>query len=623
MTPHSDSRQQPTGYANRLLLLIVLLVKFLLIFALGKVFFMLYNHAAEPFTSHDVWDVLRHGLSMDVSTAGYLLIVPWLFCLISLWWQKMPVRSLLIPYYIIIAVALSLVILGDAFLYEFWKFKLNASVFAYLGNPEGATSSVSKAYMLTRLCAIVLGLLAMVCFLLWLTPRRFSIVSHRLWRTFGLLLVGGLIFLGIRGGTKTSVMNVGVAYYSPRLFLNHAAVNPAFSLLSSIKRTADYPSQFNYLPEEERAAVFDALYPEDMSDVADTLLRVKRPNILLILMESYGGKFIEELGGLPGVSPNWSRLISEGVFWENFYANSFRTDRGTVSTFSGWISYPTTSLMRLPDRLNTVPSIAHSLRREGYATSYLYGGDIKFAGKQGYLVATGYETLISDKDFTLSEAHESKWGVNDSTAAQRTFQLIRQMPKDEPWHMVFQTLSSHEPFEVPYHRLEDKKLNAFAFTDQCVGQLVDSLKTLPEWDNMLVIMLPDHGYMYELTYEDPAFFHCPMLWLGGALREPRRMKMLMNQSDLPATLLAQMGIDHADFSWSRNVLSSSYTYPFVYSNYPSGILFADSTGVSVFDITSHSPITEEPSHSEERIRRAKALLQTSYDKLGEGDQISN
>ena len=72
--------------------------------------------------------------------------------------------------------------------------------------------------------------------------------------------------------------------------------------------------------------------------------------------------------------------------------------------------------------------------------------------------------------------------------------------------MAYQTLSSHEPWIVPYHRLQDEKLNAFAFTDQCVGDMIDSLRTLPAWDNLLVILIPDHGFLYEQTYEDPEFF---------------------------------------------------------------------------------------------------------------------
>ena len=93
------------------------------------------------------------------------------------------------------------------------------------------------------------------------------------------------------------------------------------------------------------------------------------------------------------------------------------------------------------------------------------------------------------------------------------------------------------------------------------------------------------------------------------------MPVLMNQSDMAATLLSQMGIPHRDFPWSRNVLSCNYQYPFAYSSFPSGILFADSTGVSVYDITGRKPITEQPMPSEDRLHKAQTILQKSYDLL--------
>ena len=627
----------------------------LLVFAAGKAVFMIYNRSVGNFTLGDMANVWRHGFTMDLSTSCYLLAVPWLCGFIFLVWRRFPLRRVLLPYFFVVGMLLGLIICGDAFLYEFWKFKLNATVFSYMSNPEGVVSSVSTSFMVSRLLGILaFGLLAFG--LMQGTFRQKAIVSgshpchpfsisrhsssiprhsifisrhsssvsrhssplsHRLFLIIAWLLVGGLVFVGIRGGVGRSVMNLGVPYFCQDLFLNHSAVNPAFSLFASMSKSKDFDSQFDYLPEAERAQAFEGLYPQDTEDVADTLLNVQRPNVLIVLMESFGGKFIRELDGLPDVAPNMSRLIPQGIFWTNYYSNSFRTDRGIVSALSGWVSYPTTSLMRLPEKLNYIPSIAQSLAREGYSTTYLYGGDIRVFGQRGYLLQTGYETLVSDADFPLSQAHESKWGVNDSLSALRALQLVCQMPQERPWHLVWQTLSSHEPFEVPYHMLRDKTLNAFAFTDHCIGQFIDSLRTKPQWKDLLVILIPDHGFLYDLTYQDPAFFHSPMLWLGGAIRHPRRMDVLLNQSDLAATLLGQMGLPHSQFPWSRNVLSNHYTYPFAYSNYPGGILFADSTGVSVYDITANEPITEQPAPSTERLRRTKAILQTSYDRLGE------
>lgn len=600
---------------RRVLHLVLLLLPLLVFFALGKLGFMLYNGDIESVSCTDMLAVILNGSGMDRSTSGYLLILPWLMLLVSVWYSKLPLRKVLLPYYIIVALLLSIIVCSDAFLYEFWKFKLNASIFTYMQNAEGVTNSVSLWYMISRTACIIAVAIPLAWVLTLLTPKTLPCDKHRIRTTLLMLLTGGLTFVMIRGGVQESTMNVGQAYFSQRLFLNHSAVNPAFSLLSSIKRTEKYSEQFNYLQDEELAEVFDGLYPAPSTDITDTLLRTQRPQILLVLMESFGGRMIKELGGEPDVSPNLSRLIDEGIFWENYYSNSFRTDRGTVSALSGHISYPSASLMRLPDRLASVPGLARTLSAEGYSTTYLYGGDIEFLNTKGYLIGAGFENLISDKAFSFAEVNESKWGANDSLTALRTFQTIATLPQDKPWMMGYQTLSSHEPWEVNYHRLEDPVKNAFAYTDKCVGMLVDSLRTLPVWDNLLVILIPDHGIPHHCGYDNPLYFHSPMIWTGGAIKEPRRMSVLMNQSDLCATLLSQMGIRHDDYMWSRNVLSKSYTYPFAYSNYPSGILFTDSTGLSIFDINAGQSILEQGDGSDSRLLKAKAILQRSYDLL--------
>ncbi len=599
---------------RRLSFLLFLTLFFVAVFAIGKVSFMIYNHNAFVTTS-SVLLVLWHGLSMDLSTAAYIVSVPWLCCLVSLWWRRMPILFILTPYYVIVCTLTSAIIVGDTVMYEFWKFKLDSTIFPYLRSMEGMTNSVSLWFVASRLLIFAILSATTTYIAVFITPKLLRTSLHRIMHSLALLTVGGCLFLLIRGGVRQSTMNVGVAYFSPTLFLNHAAVNPAFSLMSSISKNKDFARQFRILSESEREETFGTLYNHTCKELTDTLLRCERPNVLVVLMESFGGTFVEELGGIPSVSPNISRLISEGVFWENMYANSFRTDRGTVSVFSGWISYPTVSLMKIPGRTAELPSIAHTLNEAGYESDYLYGGDIKIMGKRGYLVATGYGRLTSIDDFPLREANDSKWGVNDRVTAQRVFEMISKRSPYKLWHTVYQTLSSHEPYKVPYNRLDDEVLNAFAFTDDCVGSLIDSLKTLPCWDNTLVILLPDHGSTYGTSYQNPEFFHCPMLWLGGAVKEPRHISTLINQSDLAATLLGQMGLPYDHFLWSRNVLSKGYAYPFVYSTFPSGILFKDSTGVTIFDTNSHHPIIEEPSPNDLRTLRAKAILQTSYSQL--------
>ena len=591
----------------------------LLIFILQKPLFMLYNGSIEKgFGFADYMQVMIHVASLDAATAGYLTAFPFLLVLISIWFRRFPLKKILYGYYILAAALISIIFVVDMALYTFWGFKLDASVFLYIDSPKEALASVSVGFILLRVLAILLLIALNSWVLLKITPSVLTATRKRIAGTAGMLLLGGVLFIIIRGGVTESTSNIGQVYFSNEPFLNHSAVNPDFSLLSSMGKSQDFASEFNFFDEEKRAALFDGLYPTTDGDSIIQVLNTKRPNILIILMEGFGGAFVEPLGGLPDVTPHFNRLSKEGVFFTNCYANSFRTDRGTVCTFSGYLGLPTASVMKIPAKSRTLPAIAEGLSKAGYKTDFLYGGDINFTNMKSYLLSTGYQRLTANTDFSLAEQTSNAWGVNDDITFEYLYNQLRNRKEEGPWHTAFLTLSSHEPFEVPYHRLEDKIPNAFAYTDECLGKFVDRLKQTPAWKDLLVICLPDHGFYYprEGSNAMPRFYHIPLLWLGGAVKQPMQVDKIMNQTDLAATLLGQLGLEHTAFTFSRNVLGSDYKYPFAFYSFNNGFSFRDSTGVTVFDNNSGSILFDEPEADESRLDKGKAILQTVYDDLG-------
>ena len=591
----------------------------LLIFILQKPLFMLYNGSIEKgFGFADYMQVMVHGASLDAATAGYLTAFPFLLVLISIWFRKFPLKKILYGYYILAAALISIIFVVDMALYTFWGFKLDASVFLYIDSPKEALASVSVGFILLRVLAILLLIALNSWVLLKITPSVLTATRKRIAGTAGMLLLGGVLFIIIRGGVTESTSNIGQVYFSNEPFLNHSAVNPDFSLLSSMGKSQDFASEFNFFDEEKRAALFDGLYPTTDGDSIIQVLNTKRPNILIILMEGFGGAFVEPLGGLPDVTPHFNRLSKEGIFFTNCYANSFRTDRGTVCTFSGYLGLPTASVMKIPAKSRTLPAIAEGLSKAGYKTDFLYGGDINFTNMKSYLLSTGYQRLTANTDFSLAEQTSNAWGVNDDITFEYLYNQLRNRKEEGPWHTAFLTLSSHEPFEVPYHRLEDKIPNAFAYTDECLGKFIDRLKQTPAWKDLLVICLPAHGFYYprEGSNAMPRFYHIPLLWLGGAVKQPMQVDKIMNQTDLAATLLGQLGLEHTAFTFSRNVLGSDYKYPFAFYSFNNGFSFRDSTGVTVFDNNSGSILFDEPEADESRLDKGKAILQTVYDDLG-------
>ena len=584
------------------------------VFIAAKVGFMLFNHEEHDFTLADVWQVIWHGLSLDLSTSLYLLAVPFLLTIVSVW-VKVP-RWLFYGYNAIIGLAMALAFVADTSLYPFWGFKLDASCMQYLDTPTEAMASVSAGYLVLRGVAIVA--LAALVFGLYgkmENSERGGRLGLRLIETLLYLLLIPVIIIGIRGGLDESTTNVGQVYYSQNQFLNHSAVNPVFSFLSSMEKTATYVPDYQFMDDEACEQLVDSLYPTESIHV-DTLLNTSRPNVVVILMESCGAIFTG-LEGRADVMPRLEQLMQEGVSFDSCYANSWRTDRGTVCTYSGYPSFPVSSVMKMPSKSRLLPGLAKSLTAEGYAASYFYGGDINFTNMRSYLIGTGFQQLTWKKDFTADEQKSAEWGVRDDimfSAVSR--QIADYDAKQQPFFIGFSTLSSHEPWDVPLKKFDDEVLNAFYYLDHCIGTFVDALRKTPSWENLLVVLLPDHGIDYkEVGAEDPRHDHIPMVWTGGAVKAPRRIKSVCNQTDLPATLLGQMNMSHADYRYSRDVMSSNYTHRVAVHTYNNGIIMVDSTGRVMFDLTSNRMIQGEGPDAERLIHIGKAVLQSAAKDL--------
>ena len=597
----------------RLLYLLRFYLTTVLVFLAAKVGFMLVCAGEHPLTAADAWQVISHGLTLDLSTALYFLILPFLLTAVSIW-TRVPLL-LYRGYYALIALAFAVAFVADASLYPFWGYKLDATCLQYLETPTEAMASVTTGYLVLRFVAVVLtALLIYAAYTLRVSRQQPQAskaaktvfqdsklpLRRRVTECLLYLALVPAIVIGIRGGLDMSTTNVGQVYFSQNQFLNHSAVNPVFSFLSSLESTASDLPEYDFFDQQECEQLLSDVF-FTTSNGSDTLLRTQRPNVVIVLMESAGSIFLDAM-------PNLQQLAREGVAFTNCYGNSYRTDRGTVCTLSGYPSFPTFSVMKNPAKSRALPGIARSLRQQGYQTAYLYGGDINFTNMRSYLVATGFEQLTWRDDYTRQEQQSAQWGVRDDI----TFQTLADMMAStrQPFLIGYSTLSSHEPWDVPVSRYPDEILNAFSYLDDCIGQFVGRLRQTPLWDSLLIVLLPDHSMNYRHYDEQhPDRNRIPMVWAGGAVRQPRRIDVPCNQSDLAATLLGQMGIGHADYRFSRDVLSSDYIRPFAFHTFNNGFSMTDSTGFCVYDLNAQRLTVGNEEVQQQQVQLGKAVLQ--------------
>lgn len=463
---------------NNLFLFIKTYVLFIVLFLIQKPLFLIYYSDLYQHDSFsDLLLVLLHGFQLDASMAAYLTVLPGFLIIAGLWIRKKYMLKVFNAYYLIILSIVSIVFVTDLVLYRFWGFRLDSTPLFYLQSPKDAMASANSMLISVGFTAMILIAAA----LFWLFNRVLLLkntnekpLKNKALVAFVLLFSTTLLFIPIRGGFTVSTMNVGKVYFSNKMELNHAAINPLFSLLESLTMQEDFGKQYCFMIADSAKMEFKKLIDNPVKEDIPQLFSIKHPNVVIVVLESFMSKVMVPLGGIPNVAVRMNGFCNEGVLFTNFYANSFRTDRGLVSIFSGYPAQPTTSIMKYPHKSQSLPSIPKSLKIAGYDLKYYYGGDADFTNMRSYLIAMGIENIVSDKDFPAKDT-KTKWGAPDHIVFDKLAGELEGAQK-EPFMKIFQTLSSHEPFEVPFHRLDEPYLNSVAYTDSCLGNFIDRFK---------------------------------------------------------------------------------------------------------------------------------------------------
>jgi phosphoglycerol transferase MdoB-like AlkP superfamily enzyme len=346
-----------------------------------------------------------------------------------------------------------------------------------------------------------------------------------------------------------------------------------------------------------------------------SLITKEKPNVIVIILESFTAKIIEPLGGLPNVTPSLNNLIKEGILFTNFYASGDRTDKGLVSILSGYPAQPRTSIIKYPEKTQSLPYLPKAMEKIGYHTSFVYGGDIGFANMESYLTNSGFSTITDDNDFS-SDIDNSKWGVADHYIFN---QLLTECDTAQnPFFKVMLTLSSHEPFEVPMKPVfegddeRSKFLNACFYTDKSLGEFIRQAKKKEWWNNTLIIITADHGHRFPNPEElkEKERFKIPMLWLGGALaKQDTTIETFGIQTDISNTLLRQVGSGSNDFTFSKNLMAADVK-SFALYIFNNGFGYVSPTHENIYDFDLQNYLKKEGDETE--LPFGKAYMQKLF-----------
>jgi phosphoglycerol transferase MdoB-like AlkP superfamily enzyme len=568
-----------------LLLLVRQLIYWLLLFAMQRLIFLAYYHKHiqfEGITSYEALQTFYYAFKLDLATASYILIFPFLLLIVQLMTRPSWLNILNKLYTGLVTMAYLFISVGELGLYKEWNTKLSYKAMLYLRNPDEVLRSVSNTDMVIYLLIIIVQLVAL--------QKVYNRYFYRAPQGCGRLpLAGGmvfvipsavLLFIGIRGGVGEIPITISEAYFSPHKILNVAAVNPTYNIVFS---TLDYyyleeKSSFHFMPDDEAQQIVDQIHYLE-KDTTVKILDQQRPNIVIIFLESWSGDVVEALGGDPGITPGFNNLVGQGYFFTDFYASGNRSQQALASAFGGLPGLPITTLTDHPEKYDAVPSLIKILASQGYFTSFYFGGDLNYGNIRSYLVHHGFDRLVEQSDFKVT-APVGKLGLHDEVLFERLKNDIGRQPR--PFFTAALTLSSHSPYDFPGERpidwieMENEYVNSVHYTDRQLAGFFEQVSKEPWYDSTLFLVLSDHSHMSYNNYQVNSFRYrrIPLLLLGGALNDSvigLKNDWLCSNMDLTSTLLKQFDLPDDDFYWSKNMLNPySPQFAFFELNYGYG-----------------------------------------------------
>ncbi len=576
---------------SHLLFICASTVLWLLLLTALRGLLLAYNHEMLSGTSTaDLVEAFSNGLRFDLRFIVYVS-APLLLAILIPWLMKQ--RRLLVAWMTFTAaVSILLGIIELDFYREFHQ-RLNSLVFQYLNeDPATVLSMLWHGFPVISLLSAWLVCTLVMYFLFSWTERKTRIYSttHSCYNylaqgvTFSLCLV--ICVVAARGTLRQGApLRWGDAYTTHSMFANHLGLNPVLSLYNAAKTTfsaqrdniwkATLPAnEAQQITRELVLTAHDQLINTDSaairrisSPVAETQLKVR--NVVVILMESFAGRYVGALGSKDQITPEFDKLSKEGLLFTRFFANGTHTHQGMFASMACFPNLPAFEyLMQSPEGGNHFSGLPQLLSARNFQDAYVYNGDFAWDNQQGFFSNQGMTHFVGRNDYIKPVVSDPTWGVSDQDMFDRSIVELNQLKDDKPFYALLQTLSNHTPYALPDvlptepvtgHGSLDLHLTAMRYSDWALGEFFKQAKHQPWYKDTLFVVLGDHGFSApeQMTEMDLYRFHVPMLLIAPSIQEMfgTENSTVASQVDMVPTIMGRLGNDVQHQCWGRDLLT--------------------------------------------------------------------
>jgi phosphoglycerol transferase len=535
------------------------------VFMLSRIGLLLWQQ--QRLVDGDSIAVLIGGLRIDLSSLGYLSALAVLMLLANVFLRS---KTVLFQHaftlYSSLVVTLIVVVEAStpAFINQY-DVRPNRLFVEYLDYPQEVFSMLLNGHLLTMISTLIIAILSCV-FAYRFINAAFSKQQNTKKASQVVILVTTLIIclISARGTVSHRPLNPALVYFSGDSLVNSLVLNSPYSVAFALKNMGNEKNASSLYGTMPRSDIIDTVKKASYRSqftieaiptlAANTAFNHKsKKNLVIILEESLGARFVGELGGI-GVTPHLDKLYKEGWGFNNLYATGTRSVRGIEAVTTGFIPSPSRSVVKLSKSQHNFFSLADVLARTGYTTQFIYGGESHFDNMKSFFLGNGFSDIVDINDIQSPE-FISSWGVSDEDLFNQADKELNELNKaGKPFFSLVFTSSNHDPFDIPEGKVtlpeghdpqNYKRDLAIKYADYALGKFITKAKTQDYWQDTVFLVVADHDVRVFGSEPVPLkSFHIPAVILNSDMKAKRDTR-LVSQMDLPVTLLSLLGVEQA------------------------------------------------------------------------------
>lgn len=541
---------------------VVFVISSLLILTLSRIALIIWQ--IDRVNDIDAWlSIIIGGLRVDISTVSYISAIPAILACLTLFISHITklVKCFSIMWYSAFLILLVyLEVITPTFINEY-DLRPNRLLIEYLIYPKEVMAMLFSGYKLEiLLSSLALLITAIVGFRFlksqWCDKTAVKGLKRAALAVCAILLV----LLGARSSLGHRPLNPAMVSFSTDHLLNTLALNSTYSAAFAIKQMQLENSAASYygdMPQQDiyqniRANTLHAI--EDFTDnhiptasFKQASYSGKPKNLVILLQESLGARFVGGLGGLP-LTPNLDKLMQQGWNFSELYATGTRSVRGIEAVITGFPPTPSRAVVKLDKSQRDFFTIASLLKKHNYHTQFVYGGEAHFDNMKSFFLGNGFNEIVDSDDFEKID-FEGSWGASDEDLYdQAHLELEKLSAQDQPFFSLVFTSSNHSPFEYPDGKIEPydspkhTRNNAAKYSDFALGKFFEEARHSSYWDDTIFLVVADHdSRVFGAELVPVKHFRIPGVIIGKDIK-PRQDTRLVSQIDLAPTLLSLIGI---------------------------------------------------------------------------------